>query len=89
MDIVDWDIVVSSSVVHTQVLGIIVQVIVVVDNDSLVTVHVLDDSEWIKLDLVGYLILTADQNTIVEDLDEVLHVLLDLDLVPVDTDASV
>jgi len=89
MGVVGRLVVLSSGVVHTQVLGIIVQVVIVVDNDGLVAVHVLDDSEWIELDLVRDLVLSADQDAVVEDLDEVLHVLLDLDLVPVDTDSGV
>jgi hypothetical protein len=76
-------------VVDGQVLGIVVEVIVIVDNDSLMSVNVLDNSEWVELDLVGDLVLAADKDTVVEDLDEVLHVLLNLDLIPVNTDASV
>jgi len=45
---------------HTQVLRIIVQIVVVVDDDGLVAVDVLDNSEWIKLDLVGDFVLAAD-----------------------------
>jgi hypothetical protein len=76
-------------VVHTEVLGVVVEVIVVVDNDSLMSVDVLDDSEGVELDLVGNLVLAGDQDTVLENLDEVVKVLLDLDLVPVDTDAGV
>ena len=75
--------------VSAQVLSVVVKVIVVVDNDSLFPVNILDDSEGVKLDLVRNLVLSADEDSIVEDLDEVLHVLLDLDLIPVDTDAGV
>ena len=46
------------SIMHIQVLHIIVQIVVVVD--SLVAVDVLDNSEWIKLDLVGDFVLAAD-----------------------------
>jgi len=76
-------------VVSAQVLSVVVKVIVVVDNDSLFPVNILDDSEGVELDLVRNLVLSADEDSIVEDLDEVLHVLLDLDLIPVDTDAGV
>lgn len=76
-------------VVHTEVLGVVVEVIVVVNNDSLMSVDVLDDSEGVELDLVGNLVLAGDQDTVLENLDEVVKVLLDLDLVPVDTDAGV
>jgi len=79
----------GGTVVHTQVLGVVVEVIVVVDNDGLVSVNVLDDSEGIELDLVRDLVLSADEDTVVEDLDEVLHVLLNLDLIPIDTDSGV
>lgn len=48
------------SMMHTQVLRIIVQIVVVVDDDGLVAVDVLDNSEWIKLDLVGDFVLAAD-----------------------------
>jgi len=75
----------SGSLLH----AVVEQVVVVVDNDGLVTVNVLDDSEGIELDLVGDSVLAGDQDAVVEDLDEVLKVLLDLDLIPVDTDASV
>lgn len=75
--------------VSAQVLSVVVKVIVVVDNDSLFPVNILDDSEGVELDLVRNLVLSADEDSIVEDLDEVLHVLLDLDLIPVDTDAGV
>jgi len=76
-------------VVHTEVLGVVVEVIVVVDNDSLMSVDVLDNSEGVELDLVGDLVLAGDQDTVLENLDEVVKVLLDLDLVPVDADTGV
>ena len=76
-------------VVYTEVLGIVVKVIVVVDNDGLVAVHILDDSERVKLNLVGDLVLAANKDTVIEKLNEILEVLLDLDLIPVDTDTSV
>lgn len=79
----------AGGVMDTQVLGIVVEVVVVVDNDGLVAIDVLNNSEWVKLDLVGNLVLTADEDSVVEDLNEVLHVLLDLDLIPIDTDAGV
>ena len=77
--------VVNGSVLH----AVVEQVVVVVDNDGLVAVDVLDDSEGIELDLVGDSVLAGDKNAVIEHLDEVLEVLLDLDLVPVDADASV
>jgi len=70
-------------------LEIIEKVVVVVDNDGLMSVNVLDDSEGVELDLVGDLVLAGDQDTVVENLDEVMQVLLNLDLVPVNTDAGV
>lgn len=70
-------------------LDIIEKAVVVVDNDGLMSINVLDDSEWVKLDLVGDLVLAGDQDTVVENLDEVMEVLLDLNLVPVNTDASI
>ena len=76
-------------VVDTEILGIVVEVIVVVDNDGLVAVHVLDDPEWVKLNLVADLVLTADKDTVIKKLDEILEVLLNLDLIPIDTDSSV
>ena len=89
LSVVRGGIVVHGSVVDSQVLGIIVEVVVVIDNDSLVAVNILDDSEWVELDFVGDLVLTANEDTVIEDLDEVLHVLLNLNLIPVDTDAGV
>lgn len=77
------------SVMSPQILGIIVEVIIVINNDGLVSVYVLDNSEWIELNLVRYLVLSANKNTIVENFDEILHVLLDLDLIPVNTNAGV
>jgi len=70
-------------------LDIIEKAVVVVDNDGLMSINVLDDSEWVKLDLVGDLVLAGDQDTVVENLDEVMEVLLDLNLVPVNADASI
>ena len=70
-------------------LDIIEKAVVVVDYDGLMSVNVLDDSEWVKLDLVGDFVLAGDQDTVVENLDEVMEVLLDLNLVPVNTDASI
>ena len=75
--------------VGIQVFGVVIEVVVVIDNDSLLSVDVLDDSKGIELDLVRYLVLSTNEDSVIEDLDEVLHVLLDLDLIPVDTDASV
>ena len=79
---VDW-------VLEAQILGIVVKVIVVIDNNGFLSINILDNSEGIKLNLVRYLVLSANENTIIEDLDEVLHVLLDLNLVPADANASV
>ena len=76
-------------VVDTEILGIVVEVIVVVDNDGLVAVHVLDDPEWVELNLVADLVLTADKDTVIKKLDEILEVLLNLDLIPIDTDSRV
>ena len=76
-------------VVDTEILGIVVEVVVVVNDDSLVAIDILDNSERIELNLVADLVLTADQDTIVEKLDEILEVLLDLDLIPIDTNTSV
>lgn len=79
---VDW-------VLEAQILGIVVKVIVVINNNGFLSINILDNSEGIKLNLVRYLVLSANENTIIEDLDEVLHVLLDLNLVPADANASV
>jgi len=81
--------VMRGTVVGTQILGIIVEVIIVINNDGLVSIYVLDNSEWIELNFVRYLILSTNKNTIVENLYEILHMLLDLDLIPVNTDTSV
>ena len=83
------EVLVNMLVVYTEVLGIVVKVIVVVDNDGLVAVHILDDSERVELNLVGDLVLAANKDTVIEKLNEILEVLLDLDLIPVDTDTSV
>ena len=79
----------SNMVSHTEVLGIVIEVVVVIDDDGLVAINVLDDTEWVELDLVGYLVLAAHKDTVIKDLDEVLEVLLDLDLIPVNADSSV
>ena len=79
---VDW-------VLEAQILGIVVKVIVVINNNGFLSINILDNSEGIKLNLVRYLVLSANEDTIIEDLDEVLHVLLDLNLVPADANASV
>ena len=79
----------SDMVPHTEILRIVVKVVVVVDDDGLMAINVLDDAEWVELDLVGYLVLAAHKDTVVKDLDKVLEVLLDLDLVPVDANARV
>ena len=79
---VDW-------VLEAQILGIVVKVIVVIDNNGFLSINILDNSEGIKLNLVRHLVLSANENTIIEDLDEVLHVLLDLNLVPADANTSV
>lgn len=78
-----------NSVVDTEILSIVVKVVVVVHNDGLVAVHVLHDSEWIELNLVRNLVLTADKDTVIEDLNEIREVLLNLDLIPRNTNASV
>lgn len=79
---VDW-------VLEAQILGIVVKVIVVIDNNGFLSINILDNSEGIKLNLVRYLVLSANENTIIEDLDEVLHVLLNLNLVPAYANTSV
>ena len=53
------------------------------------SIDILDNSERIKLNLVRNLILSADKDTIIKDLDKVLHVLLDLNLIPADTNTGV
>ena len=74
---------------NSHILGIIIQVIVVIDNDSLVAVNILDDSEWVELDLVRYLVLSSNKDAVVENLHKVVHALLNLDLIPVNTNAGV
>lgn len=72
-----------------EILGIVVKVVIVINNNSLHTVDILNDSEWIELNLVGDLVLSRDQNTVLKDLDELVEVLLNLDLVPLDTNTGV
>ena len=79
----------SDMVSHTKILGIVVEVVVIIDDDGLVAIDVLDDTEWVELDLVRNLVLSTHKDTVVKDLDKVLEVLLDLDLIPVNADASV
>ena len=79
----------SDMVSHTKIFGIVVEVVVVIDNDGLVAIDVLNDTEWVELDLVRYLVLSTNKDTVIKDLDEALEVLLDLDLIPVNADASV
>ena len=57
--------------VDAEILSIVVKVVVVVHNDGLVAVHILHDSEWVELNLVRNLVLTADKDTVIEDLNEI------------------
>jgi len=72
-----------------EILSVVVEVVVVVNDDSLHAVHVLDDSEWVELNLVRNLVLSGDQNTILKNLYKLMEVLLDLDLVPLNTNSGV
>jgi hypothetical protein len=85
--VVNW--LVNNGGMSGKILSLIEKIIVVINDDSLVAVNVLNDSEWVELNLVRNLILTADQDTIIEDLNEIRKVLLNLDLIPRDTDTSV
>ena len=51
-ELLSGGILVVSSRHGMQILGIIVEVVVVIDDDGFLSVHILNDPEWIELDLV-------------------------------------
>ena len=71
-----------------EILRVVVEVVIVIHDHGLFSVHVLDDSERIKLDLVRDGVLTLDQDAVLQDFDELGKFLLYLDLIPLDANAS-
>ena len=40
-----------------KILGIIVKIVIVIDDDSFLSVYILDDPEWVELDLIRDVVL--------------------------------
>lgn len=78
----------SVMLTSVQIFCVIVQIVAVVDNESFFAIDHLNDAEGTEFEAISDVILTFDQQTVLVLVNKLGQVVLDQDLVPLHTNAS-